>query len=250
MSGGLTWCAWLVPFVALGCTSVGDPPALPDAGPQLDGGVLFNDATPGDAGLTNVTLSHSASEDIVGGNSVACLVREDTNGDGTLEPQFHTDNSFYRVFDLTAEGVRGDFEISHLRVGVQSASGGADATQPCRVKLHTLSGAFVTANLTELASLELDVPDRGGGVVEIPIAATAPADSTLVVEINTPNGDPDNLMFIGTNDAGETAPTYLRAPACDDDNDSTNGSRLAEPLDLDKIGFNDVHAVISVIGSY
>lgn len=240
----------LAPLLAAGCTAVGDPPALPDGGAQPDAEVVLPDASVvADAAPMPVTLSHSSSTDIKPQNSVACNQQQD-DGTGTLVPVYHTENSFYRVFDLAAEGVERDLVVEQVSFGVESATGGADATQPISVKLSTLSGQFVVANLTELATVDLDVPDQSATTIDVPIEATVPADATLVVEIAMGDGAPDNLFFIGTNDAGETAPTYLRAPDCDDDGDSTNGTLLAEPLDLDRLDLKNVQAVIQVSGSY
>lgn len=228
---------------------MGEPPALPDGGSELDASVFFPDSGSSDAGLVPITLSHSGSTDIAPGNSVACNQRQD-DGTGTLVPVYHTENSFYRVFDLTAEGVERDLAVEQVSFGVESARGGADATQPISVKLHTLTGQFVVANLTELATVDIDVPDQAATTIDVPIEATVPANATLVVEIAMGSGEPDDLFFIGSNTAGETSPTYLRAPDCDDDADSTNGTALAEPLDLDRIGFDNVQAVILVSGTY
>ena len=226
------------------CLEVGDAPSVIalDAGlPQIDAAI--------DAAPTPVTLSHSTDPASVAAETSVACIQQQTDADGNSFPVFHEDNSYYRVFDLPALGVDRDLAIDRVSFGIQSASAGAATEQPIDIKLHTLDGELLVSNLTELATTRLSVPNQSQTIVEADIEALAPAGSTLVVEILVPSGDPDRLLFIGSNSAGQTGPSYLRAPACDDDADDTTPSAFEEPVDLTPF-FPDMHVVMSVSGIY
>jgi hypothetical protein len=175
-----------------------------DAAPPQE----FPDAAPPDAGPTEVTLSQSMSMDIETQNSIAC-VRTVNN-----VPQFTLPNSYFRVFDL-AEEIAGDLEINAVTMGVQRSDPGGQGMQVVDIRLHTLEGSFVVANLTQLATAQLELGDETQSIHEIPIEATAPADSKLVVEVFAATGDPDRFFFLGSNSLGETGDSFIRSPDCD-----------------------------------
>lgn len=69
----------------------------------------------------------------------------------------------------------------------------------------------------------------------------APAGSTIVVEVFSPDGRTvGNSFYPGSNAAAETGPSYIRAPACG----STN------PVTYAQAGFPTVHLVLTVTGTY
>lgn len=228
------------------CLEVGEAPFTVAS----DAGVPEVDATPPvDAGPTPVTLTHSTDPSTVtAANSVAC-VQQQTDADGNTVPVFHQENSYYRVFDLEALGVDRDLAISKVSFGIESANSGAANQQMVEIKLHTLDGAFQVANLAPLASAQVLVTDQSQEILEVDIEAVAPASSILVAEVLIPNGDPDRLMFIGSNTAGQSGPSYLRAPSCDDDGNDATPSAFEEPVDLTPF-FPDMHVVLSVSGIY
>src|SRR5205085_2443449 len=88
-----------------------------------------------------------------------------------------------------------------------------------------------TANVT--------VADQSGTILNVPITGTAPAGSQLVVEVFTPDGTATgNLIFIGSNSAAETGPSYLSAADCG----------INTPTTTTAIGFPDMHIVMNVNG--
>ncbi len=178
---------------------------LPDGGGPATG--LDAAAPPPDAG--QVRLTQSFSEDVIGLNSVAC-------------PE--AVNSYYRVFDLAAEGVTGPIEVKQVTFGVEesvSGSGGLDAT----VVLYTLDGALALANLDLVIAADTVIPDvaeppggEAGGLHHVvPIEATIEPGSTLVVEVTHPGLNQDQSLLMGSNRAGQSGSTFLRAPECGDD---------------------------------
>lgn len=203
-------------------------PGTPDA-------AALADAAAPDAAVVPVTLSHSATSAIDDQQSLRCNDNENNT---------HTANSYYRVFDLDALGVVGDFDIEQVQVGVQEAAS-PGATQPLSVRLHTLEGNFQLANLSPLGGVDLDVPNQALTLLDVPIAATAPAGSVLVVEVFTPSGvDGGHSFWVGVNDDGQTGPTYLSAPECGV-NEPTDVAALA----IDGIDTTLIHLVLSVTGT-
>lgn len=235
-------CVGILGATACTIQSIGETPDPP----ELDAG--DGDATSSlgpDAAPEAVTLSQNTDPDTVtAANSVAC-VSQDANG----VPIFHQENSYYRTFDLAALGVTRDLAIDSVQFGVESSNPGGANMQSIEVKLYTLSGAFTLANLTEIGSGSALVPAINAELFEVPVQGTAPAGSTLVVELLTPSGDPDRLLFIGSNTAGQDGPSFLRAPDCDDDANPDTPSAFEEPVDLTPF-FPDMHVIMSVSGVF
>ena len=82
-----------------------------------------------------VTITHSTSQAIVSGNSVAC------NAGG-----LHTDNSYMRVFDLDSFGLTNGLNVTEIEFGVEQALG-ATGSQPVTVNLYVLTDPNLTADL-------------------------------------------------------------------------------------------------------
>jgi hypothetical protein len=202
-------------------------PAAPDASTPGT-----PDAGPGTPMMR--TLSQTTADTIVAANSVSC------NGETS-----HSENHYYRVFDLAAAGINGAFQVSQVTVGIESASSGT-GTQPATIVLHTLTGAPALANLTQLTSSPVTIADQGAGVRDFAVSATAPAGSKLVVEFTTPDGTAGtNLLFIGSNAAGETAPSYITAPL-----PAPGGCDITELTTTGALGFPTMHVVMKVTGTY
>ncbi len=177
------------------------------------------------AGSTTITQSNSQT--ITSGNSVSC------NAGG-----LHTDNHYLRVFDLPAFGIDGDFAITNVSFGIEQSTP-AGATQPVEVRLYTLSGDFIFANLTPIGSATAAVTSQSLTILNVPVTGTAPAGSKLVVDIFTPNGQTaGHSFFVGSNGLGETGPSYLAAADCG----------ISEPATTASIGFPEMMIVMNVTG--
>lgn len=208
----------------------------------LDADVISNldDASPfgeeADAALAEVTLQAGAENTITPQNSVSC------NSGGP--DFFHADNHYYRTYPLAAVGITSDFEVSSVDIGIEEAAS-AGGTQPVQVSLHRLDGDFLLANLTLLASTSTAVSDQTNTILNVPIAATVPAGSTLVVEVFTPNGQPNsNRFFIGSNRGTEAFPSFIRAPG--------GNCALNEPAETGALGVPDLvmSIVLNVTGTH
>jgi cysteine-rich repeat protein len=167
---------------------------------------------------------------IVENNSVSC------NAAGV-----HAENSYYRVFTLS--NLAASVTIHSVQFGIELADSETGAGQPLTVRIHALTGAFTTANLTLLRTVTINLPDQPGlNLFTVAVPPTV-ADTTrqTVIEILTPDGDPDgdgsgHSFFIGSNAAGQSASSYLRAPDCG----------VAQPATTTAIGFPNMHIVMTI----
>ena len=172
-------------------------------------------------------LTHSLSQDIIDANSVSC-------SSGGL----HADNSYLRTFYLPDFGIMNPFEITAVEMGIETAAG-ASGDQPVEVRLYTLDGALLWANLTLIGQASVNIPDQTLSHFTIPVSGNAPAGSTLVVEFFTPNGQTaGHTLFVGSNNLGQTALSYLAAADCG----------ITEPTDTGTIGFPEMQIVMNVTG--
>ena len=125
-----------------------------------------------------LTLTQSTdSAAITTGNSVAC-------NSGAA----YVDNSYYRVFDLSALGRAGDLTVTSVRMAVEQTAGGP---HPLDVRLYRLTGDFLLANLTLLGEAETaEIADESATFHDVAIdpPQTIPASAKLVVELFTPAG--------------------------------------------------------------
>ena len=169
-----------------------------------------------------VTITHSASQDVVALNSAAC------SGGGTTR-----ENGYLRTFVLEDFDITSDFEVTNVSFGIESLSQAQDVT----VKLYTLDGELLYANLTLIGSAVASLSPQSLTIVDVPVSGTAPAGSTLVVEIDVPDM-PSGRFFVGSNPDGQTAPSYLRSATCG----------LPEPTPTDEVSFPDMHIVMNVTG--
>jgi hypothetical protein len=176
----------------------------------------------------NTTLTQSSSQTVTELNSVSCNIGG-----------FNSENSYYRAYVLEDFGITGDFEVCEVLLGVESASS-ISGTQPVSVNLYTSDPEFPDGALTEIGFADIELPDQDLTIVGIPVTATVPAGSQLVVEIYIPDGVfAENSFFIGSNDAPQTGPSYIKAPDCG----------TLTPETAAAIGFPEMHIVLDVVGN-
>jgi len=183
------------------------------------------------------TITHSVDPDsIFATGSLAC------RQSGT---DFTAENHYWRSFVLTDFGITNEYNVTLVDIGIQEALAGNGGLQPLTCNLYITDGTpfpgGYPGSLILIGTTTLDVPDQA--VTHFPIAVTgsAPAGSELVVEISIPDGIAEgNKFFIGINDYGETAPSYIMAPSC--------GFPVPAPATVPP-GFTDQHYVMSVTGN-
>ncbi|MFF4877526.1 carboxypeptidase regulatory-like domain-containing protein [Micromonospora sp. NPDC000668] len=198
-----------------GKLSAGGPSMSPSS---VKGGTMTPLAAPIPA--DEISITHSASQAIMTGNSASC-----NNGATTRN------NSYLRTFTLDDFGLNG-LDVSSVSFGVEVNQG----SQPLTVNLYTLEGDLRYANMTLIGSADATVPAGNGTLVTVPVEGAVPSGGTLVVEVSVPA---DGYFFIGSNDAGQTAPSYIASVDCG----------ISEPADTSSIGFPGMHIVMNVTGS-
>jgi hypothetical protein len=208
--------------------SGGDTPdagPTPDAGTDIDAGA---DASLPDDGPRAFTLSHSQTDTIIQNNSVAC-VQQDTNGNttGFLE------NRYYRVFDLSDPrfDLADEVVIDQVDVQVEAAN-----AQNLELNLYSLDGSFLFENLVPVARFEqVEIPAIEAATLEVTFPPqTMQRDEILVVEFVA-----RDRFFIGSNNDGESDPSYIKAHDCSID----------QPTPFAELGIgHPIHVVMSVHG--
>ena len=200
--------------------------------PDTKQGTAENSLEATEVPLAPSAISLTQSTDFVtvtSGNSVAC------HSGGS-----HTENSYYRRFDLDGEfGLFQTLQIDSVDIGIETAAGGS-GSQPVEVRLYAIANAdtLVLANLTPISSTSFSQADASLIVRNFPVTGTIePSTDDLVVELFTPDGQAaGHSFFIGSNTLGQTAPSYIRAPDCG----------IPEPTDSAAIGFPLMHIVMIV----
>lgn len=176
------------------------------------------------------SLAHTNDQTILTGNSVNCG-----------QQGVHEDTGIWRTFDLAHFGITTAFCVRRIEFGIEEAT--APCLQPVTVRLYSDvdSQPAPISDLTLLAERTVLVGNQVGTLLSVEIGATVPAQSVLVVEVFAPRGPPasSTRFLVGSNNLGESAPSYLRAPVCS----------VPEPVDLDSLGLLGVHVVLSAHGT-
>lgn len=175
-----------------------------------------------------LTLAQTASQTPVAG-SVSC----NTGG-------IHTDNSYWRAYNLTALSLPGTVTINSVQFGVEQATAGSGGSQTVTVRLYTqTTGVFPGGTRTQIYTQNVTVPDQQLGVMNVPLTTppTIPANSVLIMELFTPSGAAplNNRFFIGSNTSAQSGPSYISAASCG----------IANPTDLASLGFPNMHIILN-----
>lgn len=152
----------------------------------------------------------------------------------------HTINSYMRRFDLDgAHGLSSAIKVTSVDYGVESALG-ATGSQPISINLYSIANAdpLLFANLITVATLDTTIADTSLSIANAVVGGVIdPLTDDLIVEIYAPEGvTPGNIFFLGSNDAGQTAPSFLAAADCG----------IFEPTDTAAIGFPQMQIVMTV----
>jgi len=185
---------------------------------------------------SEVTITHSVDPNtvfLIG--SLSCRTTADS---------LTNENHYWRSFVLADFGISADYHVNVVDIGIQEAVGGSGGVQPLTCNLYVTDGSpfpnDFPSSIILIGTTTVDVPDQAGTHFPIAVTGTAPAGSELVVEISIPNGVlAGNKFFIGINDFGQTAPSYIMAPVC--------GFPVPTPITVPP-GFTDQHHVMSVTG--
>lgn len=225
---------WCISFVLVVFTSGFAQDSKSGDGNNFSTSGKFDSKTTGQIPFTTegiVTITHSTSQTIVTGNSVSC------NAGG-----LHTNNSYWRAFNLPSFGISGPYTVTDVSIGVEQATS-TSASQQVTCNLYTSSQVFPAGfpgSLTLIGTSTVDVTPQTLTILNIPVSGLAPAGSELVVEIFTPDGQTlGNGFFIGSNSLGETGPSYISATDCG----------ISAPTATSAIGFPQMQIVMNVTGN-
>jgi len=180
------------------------------------------------------TITHSVDPVTIVVGSAACA---DANG-------VTGDNQYWRSFVLSGFGITEDFTVTMVDIGIELATAGSGGVQPMTCNLYITDGTpfpgGFPGSLSLIGTLFMNVPDQALTHFPIPVTGTAPAGSELVVEISIPDatGGEDHMFLIGSNNLGQTAPSYVSSVGCE----------IFVPTDIAELGYPDMHIVMSVTG--
>ncbi|MCC6245950.1 MAG: PEP-CTERM sorting domain-containing protein [Gemmatimonadaceae bacterium] len=188
---------------------------------------------PGAPLRAQVTLTQSASQVITDFHSVTC------NLGG-----FTGDNSYFRTFTLSDFSLGAPFAISAVELGIEVAAAGAGqgGVVPVEINIYGNTtgtpGTFASLG-SPLFSQMFSVVDQVLSLQSFltPALVTTPG---FTVEVRSPDLVSSGGVFIpGSNSAGETAPSYIAAPAC----------ALSQPVTFASIGYPQTQLVMNVTGT-
>jgi len=172
--------------------------------------VLFGTWAVTQAETTPVSITQNVVPDtLVDGTSVADFVGDQT-----------TDNRYYRRYDLDGEfGLTGVFCATSVDYGCQSAVGGSGGTQPLTLHTYCLDDGlpFLLEFLEMQEEVITTVPDCQLEFFNTEIGGCCDSQTqSFVVEIHaeycSANPGICQNFWIGMNDLGQTAPSYLVCP--------------------------------------
>jgi hypothetical protein len=172
-----------------------------------------------------ITLSQNTSDDILIGNSLSCNRK---------------DNIYYRAFNLNNYNYS-SFQVNSVDFGIEAISNMSDGFAVEAVIFGTNS--FPLGTLTEIEEVSVPLESSDSETIKsVPISANVDASvyPILVVAIRVPEYNSTGF-FIGSNDSGESAPSYLS---------STFAScYLTNPTNASTLTTKQNHYVLKVSGS-
>jgi hypothetical protein len=195
---------------------------------------------------TSLVLTDSVDQfTILSPHGIACAIQG--------PPQETVVNYYARSYDLDQiDEIAGEdfFYITCVELGVETNSGNADVMAHCNIFRDTNGGDpwKINADLLLIESKDFIIPP-GTGQEVFPIVFGEPVEfdmhdpdypNVLVVEMHIESAEGSGGgVWPGTNDGGQTGPTYWYSPPCNENIYTT----------MEDIGYPDVHWVNNVIGS-
>ena len=151
------------------------------------------------------------------------------------------ENSWWRAYDLAPRNLPAGLTIKSVRMGVERIT--TATTVPVTVRIYTSAGAFPGGTRTLRATQTVNLASQTNTIVTVPFTtpATVAPNAIVVVEVFVPDQLASNsAFFLGSNALGQSAPSYITAPACG----------INAPTDLTDIGFPDDHIILDLNGEY
>lgn len=228
-------------LVITGCAEAAPPNAIIGGlidGGRDNGGTFDPDASTIDAPANVATLTQTATNMVVDGNSVGCHL----SGSNVSQ-----DNAYFRVFSLSDASIRDAFHVTQVDFGIELAESDGGTGQPATLKIGSYAGAVDTSTttldlsvvtVTPITSANITIRDTPApGAMSAPITAVIPSGGSFLVELDVPGGQ---TFFIGSNTGTETKPGFTKATGCG----------LADPTALSSLGLGTISMVMSVTGTH
>ena len=232
-------------LILVGCASASNPGVGGDDGggddqPPADAAPVI-DTIPIDAAPMMVTLSQNSDATTLTNNGSAQCSNATTG--------FTSENSWYRVFKLSDSQITSALAVTKVSFGIAVSVG----TPTIDIKLGTYAGTVTpttaqldTAMITPIMATTHVAPattQAMAHVEDVPITATIPAGTQLIVEIHAADlTGMSKSFFLGGNNAADTYPAYVRAPGA--------GCTITQPRSMDDLGFATASPIITVTGTY
>ena len=165
---------------------------------------------------------------IVAGTSVACVGAQTT------------DTGWWRLYDISA--FNNQFCTKNVDYGVETAVG---PTQNITANVFCLDNGlpFLTVFLVLAGTNSQPQPDADLAFFNVPVTGCCDTQTQqMAVELLSDNCQETGTcqtLFIGCNDLGQTAPSYITADDCG----------VIDPVDMALIGFPDSHVIQVVNGN-
>ncbi len=150
------------------------------------------------------TLTQNVNPDVVESGSVAC-----TPDEGVTT----TDNAFARCYEVDQ-----DITVNCVDFGVESSTATQDITvtiyedtdgscPPDLASAQVLASKVIQVGVISNQIVTADFSDIGGVIVA--------AGTSMIVEVSNPDTSGVSAFFIGSNNDGQTAQSYLRSDSCE-----------------------------------
>lgn len=169
----------------------------------------------------------------------------------TAAPQTTGDNLWSRSFTLADFGVPpgAELAVQTVEFGIENLQLPTLLETEVRVNLYAIpAGSPPLGDVSgrePIGSASITLGDRVLEFFTVDVAASIGGDRALMVEIEAENfidlggGGTGDVLFAGSNDGGQTAPSYIASPdACS----------ISDPINLADIGFPSSHMLIIAEG--
>lgn len=152
----------------------------------------------------NIVITHSVSQVIEAGEEIACA-----------SPTSFRDNWMYRDFDLVNDfGITADFAVTDVEFAMGPVITPAGFT--VTVNIYSTSDAFPPlVGTLQGTALTMVTNADAESMIAVPLEATIPFGERMIMEVVLlDDGTDTNFCRFGCNQAGQTGPSYIDAPAC------------------------------------
>jgi hypothetical protein len=180
------------------------------------------------SGFAQTTISQNTdTETILTPHAVTCGVQGSYTGYNVIS----------RVFDMASFGITEAFTITNVGFGFESVTGDL----PFALSLGIANGTYPNGTVTELIYDGVNFTSGDSmSIKDVTLSepVVAPAGSKIVMAFEG-DGELDLVSWYpASNDAGESGPSYITAPACG----------INTPATYASIGFGDVHVIMTMTG--